>query len=508
MTAECERCRKTFDALEESETLCLTCQLADLEDAEFKPSGCTCDDPLTPLLVFGGDPMCWSCHVTALGAPDEPEPEPDQRVRVIARLREVFDAHRATAAPAETVELLNDVRAFVRRYVVLPSDEIGDLLALWVLHTHAFPAWFATPYLRIVSAAPECGKSLLIEILAVLSRNGWHTVNPSSAVLYRKVDAHSPTLLLDEVDNFPIDDRRDALAVLNAGYKRGARVDRCKENGDLQSFDCFCPKAFAGLDTRAMPPALLSRSVTIRMERKTSGDRAERWIGQLTLSDAAKLRERCAAWAAQHVGALSTATPDLPDGLGDRACEVWWALLAIAELAQGDWPARAREAARVLSAGGDGADEESQAEQLLSDIRDVFTSAQVNVIRSSDLLAGLNALDERPWGTRRRGEGLDVRGLAQLLRPFRIKTKTIRVSGYADTQRGYHVDQFADAFDRYLARVPENPTHATRATHPNAHGAGDVLGALPVLPPEGDASEDEERLAERLLDDYPDGELR
>ena len=43
------------------------------------------------------------------------------------------------------------------------------------------------------------------------------------AVLYRKIDRHSATLLLDEMDNYPLDDRRDALSVLNAGYKRGAR---------------------------------------------------------------------------------------------------------------------------------------------------------------------------------------------------------------------------------------------------------------------------------------------
>ncbi len=167
-----------------------------------------------------------------------------------------------------TSELLAEIKAFLGRWVVLPSTEAGDLLALWVLHTHALDAASATPYLRITSAAPGSGKTLLLEVLAAITRNGWHAVNPSVAVLYRKIDKTAPTLLLDEMDNYPLDERRDALAVLNAGYKRGATVDRCRENGDLQSFSAYCPKAYAGLDNRSLVDTLLSRSITIRPRRE------------------------------------------------------------------------------------------------------------------------------------------------------------------------------------------------------------------------------------------------
>jgi hypothetical protein len=124
-------------------------------------------------------------------------------------------------------------------------------------------------------------------------RRGWHAINPSVAVLYRKIDRDAPTLLLDELDNYPLDERRDALAVLNAGYKRGARVDRCKENGELQSFSCYCPKAYAGIDSRQLVDTLLSRSITIRLERRLPTEPVEMWIGQLTEHQAVPLRERC-----------------------------------------------------------------------------------------------------------------------------------------------------------------------------------------------------------------------
>jgi len=176
------------------------------------------------------------------------------------------------------------------------------------------------------------------------------------AVLYRRVDRDKPALLVDEVDNYPMDERRDALAVLNAGYKRGARVDRCKENGDLVSFDAFCPKAYAGLDSGALVATLLSRSITLRMERKTARERAEMWIAPLVEPEAVALRERCEAWGAQHVERLATHRPDLL-GLFNRAAEVWWALLSIAEQAGGEWEARARDATGEFASGGDGTDD-------------------------------------------------------------------------------------------------------------------------------------------------------
>lgn len=280
----------------------------------------------------------------------------------------------------DLAELLDVTRDFIRSYVVLPmvsrGDEehehvVGDLLALWVAHTWAFEACFATPYLRVVSAAPVSAKSLLLEVLASISRRGWLAVNPSPAILYRKIDRDQPTLLLDEMDNYQLDERRDSLAVLNSGYKPGVPVPRCTDRGDLEEFACFCPKGYAGLDERQLAPALLSRSITIRMETKRRGDEVEMWIGPDVEPKTADLRARWEAWAERHVDELKGRRPDLV-GLVNRQAEVWWILLSIGELAGAEWTERARRAARVLGAGGDETDRPSQQVQLLTDIRAAF----------------------------------------------------------------------------------------------------------------------------------------
>ncbi|MGH2964771.1 MAG: DUF3631 domain-containing protein [Solirubrobacterales bacterium] len=384
-------------------------------------------------------------------------------------------ASMATGPPLETAELLDEIRTFIRRFVVLPTpledhDVVGDLLAVWTLHTHAFEASWATPYLRITSATPDSGKTLLLEVLASICRLGWHAVNPSVAVLYRKVDRDQPTLLLDEMDNYPMEDRRDALAVLNPGYKKGAMVPRCSERGDLQEFRVYSPKAYAGLDQRAIPAALLSRSITIRMETKLRSEPVEMWAAPLVEPEAGDLRERCQVWAEHHVEALA-GRPDLLD-LTNRRAEVWWALLAIGEHAGGGWQLGIQRAAKTLSAGGDETDQMSDQVQMLVDVRDAFGGERA--IFTKDLLDHLNGLDESPWGARRKGEGLDARGLASLLRPFRIRSKTVRDGD--ETAKGYHLDQFEQTFARHL---PEG-SQASQGSQPAPHLEPDVTDVTDV----------------------------
>ena len=57
------------------------------------------------------------------------------------------------------------------------------------------------------------------------------------------------------------------------------------------------------------------------------------------------------AWAAANLETLRAADPIAPDALGDREAEIWGPLLAIADMAGGEWPARARAAAVDLHRG-------------------------------------------------------------------------------------------------------------------------------------------------------------
>src|SRR5262245_42192204 len=97
--------------------------------------------------------------------------------------------------------LLADVEDVLRRYVVFRSPAQVTATVLWTAHTHTFAAFDVTAYLSIRSPEKRSGKSRLLEVLEVLVPRPWRVVGPTEAVLFRKIDKSTPTLLLDEIDN-------------------------------------------------------------------------------------------------------------------------------------------------------------------------------------------------------------------------------------------------------------------------------------------------------------------
>jgi putative DNA primase/helicase len=158
------------------------------------------------------------------------------------------------------------------------------------------------------------------------------------------------------------------------------------------------------------------------------------------------LAAKLARFGEDHGATIGRARPSLPDALNDRAQDNWEPLLAIADLAGGDWPSEARTAALAIS--GDGEDDLSTNEELLSDIRDIFVAAGVERISMADLLERLCADDTAPSATWSRGRPISVRQLGKKLSEFGVIARSLRVSG--TTQKGFERAQFEDAWRRYL----------------------------------------------------------
>ena len=132
--------------------------------------------------------------------------------------------------------------------------------------------------------------------------------------------------------------------------------------------------------------------------------------------------------------------------ISDRLEEAWEPLWAIAELAGGEWPQKARAAAIALS--GDEEDaREDHGQLLLVALRAIFGAA--DAMSTKDICAALNEDEEIPFGAYRKGEGIDGRGLANLLRPHGIRPGTTRIG--EETAKGYKREQFAEAWARYAS---------------------------------------------------------
>lgn len=362
--------------------------------------------------------------------------------------------------------LLDQVSATLRRFVVL-SDQQRVALALWVAHTHSMDAADTTPYIGITSPEKSSGKSRLLEVLELLVNSPLPTANISDAALFRVVAERHPTLLFDEIDAIfgaKARDREDLRGMLNAGYRRGAVVFRCggSRMTELEQFEVFAPKAFAGIGD-CLPDTIVDRSITIRLQRRLADEHIERFRRRDAEASAAELRDRLADWVAPQIDHLRDLRPALPAELDDRAQDVWEPLFAIADLADGEWPARARSAAIALSS-GEGREDESLTAILIRDVWAVFEATGEVRLCTSDLIEHLAAIEESPWGDWR-GKPITPHALSKLLKPHRIKTMSVWI--HRETKRGYKVEQFADAFARVGSRG----------------GRSDRSGIAPGLPP-------------------------
>jgi Protein of unknown function (DUF3631) len=358
--------------------------------------------------------------------------------------------------------LLNDVEGFVARYLVLPGEPEQTALTLWIAHTWAIEGAHATPYLLILSPEKRSGKTRGQEVSELLVARPWRVTGASEAAIFRRIAASRPTLLLDEIDAIfgTYGERTEPLrAILNAGNRPGATVARCvgERRDEVRDFDVFSAKCLAGIDRGSrIPDTIRDRSVTIAMRRKTGAERVERLRYRDADRQAEPLRERLGEWAETATERLLEADPAIPPELDDRAAEAWEALFAIADMAAGDWPRRVREAALALSAADD-RDQLSVASLLLHATREAF--GDEDRLSTVDLLGRINSDEELPFGGWRDGKGLDGRGLAKLLRPYKVKPRSIRIADNPN-HKGYLRAEFEDAWERW---VPTKPPQAPQA---------------------------------------------
>ncbi len=173
---------------------------------------------------------------------------------------------------------------------------------------------------------------------------------------------------------------------------------------------------------------------------------AHECVERLREFDSREIKSRCVRWANDNTEKLKNCDPDIPDSLHDRAADNWEPLLGIANLAGGKWPEIARKAAIELSLSE--IDEDSIKVQLLADIRSVFKSSKIDKIWTDSLLEKLHEMPERAWGEWNKGRGLSGRGLAKLLRYFKVRSKDIRAD--EDVKKGYRLADFKEAFACYI----------------------------------------------------------
>lgn len=255
--------------------------------------------------------------------------------------------------PATIVET---VARFIMKYVALPSYDEARLLALYAIHTHAFEVAYATPYLYVTSAEPECGKSRLLETLEYVCRNATMVAQISASTLFRQLgsDTARPTMLIDEVDALFTGSKNEELrGILNSGYQHKGHVWRTlpgKDKGtfnfnaetgestgeagsDVVKFPTFCPKILAGIDNGQLPPTLASRSITIVLRRKRPDQDVARFLPRKVEPEAELLQDMITDWVKANLDTIGDYEPEFLEGISDRQFQITEPLLQVAHAA-------------------------------------------------------------------------------------------------------------------------------------------------------------------------------
>ena len=302
------------------------------------------------------------------------------------------------------------------------------------------------PIALITAPEKNCGKSTLLVAMSKMAKSPLVTANMSSAVLFRLIDQHAPTLFIDEVDTW-LRDNEELRGILNAGHtKDTAYVWRCEgDNFTPTKFSVWGAKALSGISAQNISDTLKSRSVILTMRRKLKGETALN-VRHTPVETFTIIKRQLARWADDNASAFSAMRP-IMEGLNNRDQDNYEPLLAIAMLAGGDWVTHLERACGKAQSHSD--DSKSIGEELLEACRNIFDSHKMGKIKSVDLLKHLLEDEEAPFATYNRGKPITIKQISTRLSGFGIRSKTIRF-GYEGTAKGYEREQFNDVFTVYL----------------------------------------------------------
>jgi len=395
--------------------------------------------------------------------------------------------------PQELAALLTDIVRWITTYVFM-TPAAADAATAWVIATWAVEYVLFAPLLVLVSATKRAGKTTLLDLLRHIVRCPHLTsaFGATGAVIFRLNEVRRPTFLLDEAERLGGHDAdRDVVNLLNQGYRRGAKVSRCVKTAsggiDVQDFDAF---GFRGLALIGRPwDTLADRGILVPLERKPRDANVARWSSRTVEREGSALARRIARWAQDHAAELANAEAAAPRFAwhDDRAADNWGSLFGLAALAGGEWPHRLAAAARALRP--DAEDDADRGERLVRDVGRIFAArATPEVIKSGELVAALNEIEEAPWADDRGGRGLSTSRVSGLFRPFGVRPRQARCAT-GEVIRGYWWENVAPIVDRY---DPSN-TAATGTPGTPVQPEPPPCTTVPPVPISGGCEEGRER---------------
>lgn len=374
-----------------------------------------------------------------------------------------FDDVEPWGEPVALSDVLDLISGTILRFIVC-DKATADATALWVVMTWLMDTVKVAPLAVITAPEKRCGKSQMLSVIGRMVCRPLQASNISAAALYRVVEAHQPTLLIDETDAF-LKDNEDMRGIINSGHTPdSAYVIRLVGDDHAPvKFSTWGAKALSGIGSLA--DTIMDRAVVLQLRRKMPHESVER-LRHAEPQLFSEIRAKISRCVNDNRELIRRCKPVIPNALHDRAQDNWEPLLGIAEVSGDKWTQLAKKAAVSLTGVTDSS---SVGNELLADIQEVVEQKRLIKIPSGDLIEFLCDDDEKPWATYNRGKPITPRQLSKRLKDYGIVSKPIRTG--VEVHKGYEVNQFDEAFARYLAPTP---FPSVTSLHPNTDEAFDV----------------------------------
>jgi uncharacterized protein DUF3631 len=352
--------------------------------------------------------------------------------------------------PVDTRMLLGELETQLRRYIVVHRERVAVAITLWICFAWCHEIATYSPILVIQGGDTATAKTTASKVIELLTPRAYVVAEPRGATLYRFVDRYHPTLIVDDADRL-LARRTDLAHIVNVSWTRGTTIPRVDVRDNIHLYDPFCPKLLNGIGLTAhLDKATQTRCITAELLPKLASEKIANFRHAIRDESFLTLRRKLTRWAADHMSVLADADPAMPEALGDRQQMNWELLFAIADLAGGDWPGKARAAATELARERD---EPSQGKRLLAAFRSFFREHGA-LLTSRQVEQFLTADGDSEWANYK-GHPINKWEIACLLKPYGVAPSVIHPRGRA-ADRGYSEGQFETVFRHYLP--PESPS--------------------------------------------------
>jgi hypothetical protein len=164
-------------------------------------------------------------------------------------------------------DLYDLIRAHIHRYVGV-TEFYERMASYYVMFTWVFDRFSTLPYLRAIGNYGTGKSRFLRTIGSICYRPIFAGGATTASPIFRMIDAHQGTLVIDEADFRFSDAEADIIKILNCGYEVGTPVIRSEANGKSYKpvpFTVYGPKLLA-TRKRFKDEALESRCLTEEMD--------------------------------------------------------------------------------------------------------------------------------------------------------------------------------------------------------------------------------------------------